>query len=97
MNIAPSRKGLRTDPIRVLDLFAGAGGMHQGFKRLPGFKTVTAVEMNPLFAKTFQTNNPGVPVNWVLLTTFMVPRHVRVFLVPTSRAAKMMKQTITSH
>jgi C-5 cytosine-specific DNA methylase len=58
----PRRQGLRKGPIRVLDLFAGAGGMHQGFKRVPGFQTAKVVEMNELSVKTFQSNNPGVSV-----------------------------------
>jgi len=46
-------------PIRVLDLFAGAGGFAQGFHEAHrGFRTVQAVEMDAAAAATFALNFP---------------------------------------
>jgi DNA (cytosine-5)-methyltransferase 1 len=50
----------RRDDFRVLDLFAGCGGMHLGFKNA-GFKTVKAVENNTWALDTL-TSNGSVPV-----------------------------------
>jgi len=47
--------------IRLLEGFAGAGGMHLGFEQ-EGFTTVKAVELNDAAVNTFQHNNPDVPV-----------------------------------
>jgi len=50
----------KRDEIRILELFAGAGGMHQGFKNA-GFVTVEAVENNKSAIRTLTKNN-SVPV-----------------------------------
>ena len=44
---------------KVIDLFCGAGGMTAGFEKA-GFKTVFAVEFNPVYAKTYAMNFPDV-------------------------------------
>jgi len=41
----------------VVDLFAGAGGLSEGFRQA-GFKTVAASELNETYAETFKTNHP---------------------------------------
>jgi DNA (cytosine-5)-methyltransferase 1 len=46
-------------PPTVVDLFAGAGGLSEGFERT-GFRTVAAVEQDRLAAATFQINRPTV-------------------------------------
>lgn len=49
--------------IRVLDLFAGAGGLSEGFRTGdPRFQTVCAVEMEPRAAATYQANHPEAHV-----------------------------------
>ncbi|MGL5824565.1 MAG: DNA (cytosine-5-)-methyltransferase [Nocardioides sp.] len=42
--------------VRLLDLFAGAGGMSRGFLDVPGFKVVGAVENDLQAAATFAAN-----------------------------------------
>lgn len=42
-------------PYKIIDLFAGAGGMSLGFHRA-GFKSVLAVEKEPDFAATYREN-----------------------------------------
>ncbi|CAB9506185.1 methyltransferase 1 [Seminavis robusta] len=54
------RKG-RREELRVLELFAGAGGMHLGFANA-GFTTVEAVDNDILAVATMKKNCPGVPV-----------------------------------
>jgi DNA (cytosine-5)-methyltransferase 1 len=44
-----------TKPYKVIDLFAGAGGMTQGFVDA-GFVPVFAVEKEPDFAATYAEN-----------------------------------------
>lgn len=51
------------DPIRVLDLFAGAGGITRGFHAASSrFRTVAAVEMDMAAAATFKLNFPETDV-----------------------------------
>src|SRR6202051_4875327 len=45
----------RGEPPRVLDLFAGAGGLSLGFQRA-GFRIEGAVEIDPLAARTHARN-----------------------------------------
>jgi DNA (cytosine-5)-methyltransferase 1 len=53
------RRLARGEPPRVLDLFAGAGGLSLGFQRA-GFRIDGAVEMDPLAARTHARNfHPG--------------------------------------
>jgi DNA (cytosine-5)-methyltransferase 1 len=53
------RRLARGEPPRVLDLFAGAGGLSLGFQRA-GFRIDGAVEIDPLAARTHARNfHPG--------------------------------------
>mgnify|MGYP005842651621 CR=1 FL=1 len=45
---------------RVVEAFAGAGGMHLGFED-EGFETAMAIELDDAAVKTFEHNNPDVP------------------------------------
>lgn len=45
----------------AIDLFAGAGGMTEGLRKA-GFKSLLAIEYDPMAAKTFAHNHPDVPV-----------------------------------
>ncbi|KIC59977.1 DNA cytosine methyltransferase [Microbacterium hominis] len=53
------------EPIRVLDLFAGAGGLTAGFHQAdPRMTTVAAVELDPAAAGSFEaTFGPGIVYN----------------------------------
>jgi DNA (cytosine-5)-methyltransferase 1 len=42
-----------------VDLFAGAGGLSEGFRRAGGFVTVAGVEIEPTAAMTFALNHPA--------------------------------------
>lgn len=42
--------------LTVLDLFCGAGGLTEGFHRAGGYRTVSAVEKDPLAAASFAAN-----------------------------------------
>ena len=46
------------DNLLTLDLFAGAGGITEGFRQA-GYKCVFANDFNPNAVKTFQKNHPG--------------------------------------
>ena len=67
----PSEYRLPPGYLTALDLFAGAGGLAEGFRRAGGFKTVAAVEMDPAAAATFSLNHPdaetfaGDIVSWI--------------------------------
>jgi DNA (cytosine-5)-methyltransferase 1 len=45
---------------RVLDLFAGAGGMSLGFEQTQKYKVALAVENNEAAQETYLNNNPDV-------------------------------------
>ena len=53
-------KQLEKSAPTVIDLFSGAGGMAEGFRKA-GFKTLMASDYDEMAAKTFQFNHPGVP------------------------------------
>ncbi len=50
----------------AIDLFAGAGGMSEGFVRA-GFKVLGAVELDETAARTYRLNHPGLPDERVLV------------------------------
>ena len=52
----PVKIEVRPRPL-AMDLFSGAGGISQGFKKA-GFQIVQAVECDPHAAKTYQRNHP---------------------------------------
>lgn len=52
-----------TAHLAVVDLFAGAGGLSEGFKQTRTFRTIAAVELNRSAAATYELNHPGVIVH----------------------------------
>lgn len=46
---------------RMIDMFCGMGAYSLGFEKA-GFKPAVAMEMEPLAARTYAANRPGVPV-----------------------------------
>jgi DNA (cytosine-5)-methyltransferase 1 len=44
----------------VVDLFSGAGGLSEGFRR-GGFRTLLALDQDPIARKTYWLNHPEVP------------------------------------
>ena len=51
---------MSSSAIRVLDLFAGAGGLTAGFHQASGrFRSVAAVEMDPCAAASYRSTFPG--------------------------------------
>lgn len=55
------RGALQPHPDGAVDLFAGAGGMGEGFAS-EGFRIQAAVELDRVAAQTYRANHPGVPV-----------------------------------
>ncbi len=53
------------DQPTVIDLFAGAGGMSEGFLRA-GYRVLGAVEIDVMAVRTYRLNHPGVPDDHVL-------------------------------
>lgn len=53
-------KGLNLTKHRVVDLFAGTGGLSHGFERA-GYEIVAALDFNEAMAKTYLENHPHVP------------------------------------
>ena len=45
---------------KILDLFAGAGGLSLGFEMTEQFEVVAIVENNANAAKTYMKNHPGL-------------------------------------
>ena len=49
-----ARRSIKKKEYTFIDLFAGAGGLSEGFMQM-GFQPITHVEMNPYAAKTLET------------------------------------------
>jgi DNA (cytosine-5)-methyltransferase 1 len=49
-----------TEKLQVMDLFAGAGGLSNGFEQTNKFKVKVAVEINPNASKTYVENHENV-------------------------------------
>lgn len=49
-----------TRHVRVMELFAGVGGLGYGFSKLPLFEVVAANEIEPDIARAYQLNYPQV-------------------------------------
>ena len=63
---AESARVMAAEAPTVIDLFAGAGGSSEGFSRA-GFKTLAAVEMDEMAARTYRLNHPAVPDDRVIV------------------------------
>lgn len=48
--------------LTIVDLFSGAGGLSAGFSRVPGFRSVAAVEQDGPAAATYSVNHPDADV-----------------------------------
>ena len=69
---AESARAMAAEAPTVIDLFAGAGGSSEGFSRA-GFKTLAAVEMDEMAARTYRLNHPGVPDERVIVQDIRDP------------------------
>ncbi|MFC4427173.1 DNA (cytosine-5-)-methyltransferase [Deinococcus navajonensis] len=49
----------------MVDLFCGAGGLSEGFRQA-GFRTVFAIDQNPVAIRSFRLNHPEVPSEQVV-------------------------------
>lgn len=58
----PAKLVVMPQRLRLIDLFAGAGGMTQGFKSTGRYKTVVAVELDKYAAATFAQNHQAAQV-----------------------------------
>jgi len=63
---AEAARAMAAEAPTVIDLFAGAGGSSEGFERA-GFKTLAAVEMDEMAARTYRLNHPAVPGERVIV------------------------------
>lgn len=52
-----------SSPVRVIDLYAGAGGLAEGFRRARGYHVVAAVESDEDAAETLRANHPATHVD----------------------------------
>lgn len=52
----------KMDKYKVIDLFAGAGGLSLGFEQTQKFEILAAFENNPIMQNTYRLNHPTVDV-----------------------------------
>ncbi len=56
---------MRSAAPKAVDLFCGAGGLSEGFRRA-GFRVVTAVDSDPVSIRTYWLNHPEMPDNRIV-------------------------------
>jgi len=57
---AQAAESVRSNAPTVVDLFAGAGGLSEGFTQA-GFRVVLALDQDPAAARTYWLNHPALP------------------------------------
>jgi len=57
---AQAAKSARSTAPTLVDLFSGAGGLSHGFERA-GFRTVLALDQDPVATRTYWLNHPALP------------------------------------
>jgi DNA (cytosine-5)-methyltransferase 1 len=70
----------------AVELFAGAGGMGEGFRRA-GFRIALAVEADRHAAQTYRLNHPGVPVVEAKVDAGTTAAELRKFMPGVDRIA----------
>ncbi len=75
---AESARTTKAELPTVIDLYAGGGGLSEGFTRAE-FKTLAAVEMDEMAARTYRLNHPGVADERVIVKDIrtLTPRDLR--------------------
>lgn len=57
--------------ITILELFAGCGGLAQGFSQVDGYKILYANEFDEVIAETYRLNHPGVVISTTDIVSLM--------------------------
>jgi DNA (cytosine-5)-methyltransferase 1 len=78
-------RGFAMEKLKIIDLFAGAGGLSNGFEQTESFEVVCAVELNQQALETYQENHKGKKIIYRQdITTFIPSEEKELSLIPKS-------------